>query len=561
MSLSKLTPLTLQAVAQPAFVPASSRATPKSSTTGIKAIPSAVFGRILSFLPAQQITICLHHVCQDWHKLPLVNDGYLDLSGLPNLSDSDLKTILDQASSTRITSINLSNCKKITDAGLEHLSKLTSLSSLNLDGCENITDAGLAHLSKLTSLNSLDLSECHIITNAGLSHLSKLTSLNSLDLSECHIITNAGLSHLSKLTLLSSLNLSRCNKITGAGLEHLSKLTLLSSLNLSFCYNITDAGLAHLATLTSLSTLSLIAANITDAGLAHLSKLTSLSSLDLSLQDITDVGIAHLTTLTSLSSLDLSDNENITDAGLEHLSKLILLSSLNLKICPNISDAGLEHLSKLTLLSSLNLDICPNITDAGLAHLSKLTLLSSLSLIKCKKITDAGLAHLSKLTLLSSLKILLTGITWGAEKAFEAKLIPVAFKDVAFRDRMDYYIYMLAPQPKGGAEWGKKNRYIDLDRLKLAQSLAALELSHPELLKELSIDSLLDLINQPSSTEQLDQSLHKLPAETRNAIFYQVYQLAPEPKEGDQWGEKHCFDDLARFRLAVIKVIKSRVPS
>ncbi len=423
MSLSSLVPLTLQPTAQPASVLVPPQTTPKHAM-GIQALPSAVFGRILSFLPAREITRTLHHVCQDWRNLALVNDGCLDLSELRDLSDSGLKTILDKASGTRITSISLSNCKKITDAGLAHLAELPSLYSLNLSMCDNITDAGLAHLAKLT--------------------------------------------------LLSSLDLRRCTNITDAGIAHLSKLALLSSLNLSICPNITDVGLAHLAT------------------------LTLLSSLDLS-------GWSHI----PVSSRGLNWNENITDAGLAHLSKLTALRSLNLSACINITDAGLAHLATLTSLSSLLLDYPRASSDAA--------------------------------------------------RAFNAKLIPVEFKDVPFRDKMDYYIYMLASQPKGGDEWGKKNRYVDFDRLKLAQALANLELSRPVFFKEQSIEPLLDLINQLSSTDQLDQSLNKLPEETRNAIFYQVYQQAPEPKGGDQWGEKHRFDDLAWFRLAVIEVIKSRV--
>ncbi len=462
MALSGLVPLTLQATVQlPVLTP--SQATPKSAMTGVEAISSAVFECIFTSFPAQQITP-VDQVCQDWCKLSLVNHGCLDLSGLPNLSDRDLKTILDKASGTCITFINLSNCKKITDAGLAHLETLTLLSSLNLTECTNITDAGLAHLSKLTRLSSLNLSWCYNITDAGLAHLSKLTLLSSLNLSQCYDITDAGLAHLSKLTLLSSLILNWC------------------------CYHITDAGLAH-------------------------------------------------------------------------LSKLTLLSSLELGWCKNITDAGLAHLSKLTLLSSLNLSWCFKITDAGLAHLSKLTLLSSLDLRECVKITDAGLAHLVALTSLISLQLDDSwGVTFDAAKAFKKKLIPAAFKDPAFRDKVDYYIYMLASQPKGGDEWGKKNRYFDVDRLKLAQALATLKVSFPAFFEELSIAPLLDLINQPSfTTQQIDPLLDKLPEETGNAIFDQVYQLAPEPKGGDQWGKKHRFDDPARFRLAVIEVIKNRV--
>ncbi len=578
MSLSNLTPLTLQTPTQPA-AELSPQTTSKQATTGIKAIPSAVFGRILSFLPAQQITR-IHHVCKEWRNLPLVNDGYLDLSWLFNLTDSDLKTLLDGASGARITSLNLSCCKNITDAGLAHLKTLTSLTSIELCGT-NITDTGLAHLGNLTSLTSIELYGRNI-TDAGLVHLSKLTLLSSLNLSVCRNITDAGLTHLSKLTLLSSLNLSRCDKITDAGLLYLGTLTSLTSLNLNQT-NITDAGLAHLKTLTSLTSLDLSQTNITDAGLAHLKTLTSLTSLNLNYANITDTGLAHLGNLTSLTSIELYRTNitdaglahlgnltsltsielyrtNITDAGLAHLVNFTSLTSLNLSDCRKITNAGLAHLATLTSLTSLNLSDCKNITDAGLAHLATLTSLTSLNLGCHKSVTDAGFAHLVLLPSLTSINVYGSKLSYLAAEAFGKKLIPIAFKDAAFRDKMDYYIYMLATEPKGGDEWGKENRYDDFDRLRLAQALAALNMSHPKHFEKLSIGPLLDLINQPKAThEQIDQLLQKLPEETRNAIFGQVYQLAPSPKGGDKWGELHRFDDPARFRLAVIEVIKNRV--
>jgi len=135
----------------------------------------------------------------------------------------------------------------------------------------------------------------------------------------------------------------------------------------------------------------------------------------------------------------------------------------------------------------------------------------------------------------------------------------ISIQASAVRDKVDYYIYMLASEPKGGDGWGQKNRYLDLNRLRLAQALAALERSDPALFKQRSISSLLELINQLHSTNQkIDQLLYKLPEEVRNAIFGQIYHLAPEPKGGDRWGELHRFDDPTRFRLGVIEVIKKR---
>src|SRR4029077_20779541 len=113
---------------------------------------------------------------------------------------------------------------KISDKGLEHLSKLAALQELRLEGCDQITDAGLEHLSKLAALQKLDLTGCKKIGDDGLEHLSKLAALRELNLEGCDQIGDTGLEHLSKLAALQELNLAKCGQIGDAGLEHLSKL-------------------------------------------------------------------------------------------------------------------------------------------------------------------------------------------------------------------------------------------------------------------------------------------------------------------------------------------------
>ena len=82
---------------------------------------------------------------------------------------------------------------QITDAGLEHLKGLTSLTTLGLNSTQ-IADAGLVHLKGLTSLDHLNLTHTQI-TDAGLEHLKGLTSLTTLDLSRTKI-TDAGLEQI-----------------------------------------------------------------------------------------------------------------------------------------------------------------------------------------------------------------------------------------------------------------------------------------------------------------------------------------------------------------------------
>ena len=87
---------------------------------------------------------------------------------------------------------------KITDEGLFTLSRLAppKLESLALGHNKNITDEGVAHLVKMTSIKWLGLSACPNITDRGLESLS---ALESLDLRGCNGITDKGLVHLAKM--------------------------------------------------------------------------------------------------------------------------------------------------------------------------------------------------------------------------------------------------------------------------------------------------------------------------------------------------------------------------
>ena len=69
-----------------------------------------------------------------------------------------------------IKSLDLSEVSKIinNEALSQILPMLPKLQSLDLNGCTQITDAGLAHLTRLTSLKSLILAFCHQITDVGL---------------------------------------------------------------------------------------------------------------------------------------------------------------------------------------------------------------------------------------------------------------------------------------------------------------------------------------------------------------------------------------------------------
>ena len=71
-----------------------------------------------------------------------------------------------------LTSIKLSGCGRITNAGLASLvGGCAGLASVDLSGCDKITDAGLASLGGgCAGLTWINLSFCGIITDAGLAN-------------------------------------------------------------------------------------------------------------------------------------------------------------------------------------------------------------------------------------------------------------------------------------------------------------------------------------------------------------------------------------------------------
>ncbi len=90
---------------------------------------------------------------------------------------------------TKLKSLDLEWCEKITDSGLAHLKGLTKLEKLNLDGTK-ITDEGLAHLKGLTKLEWLHLYST-AITDEGLVHLKRFSKLTHLRLAAT-TVTHSG---------------------------------------------------------------------------------------------------------------------------------------------------------------------------------------------------------------------------------------------------------------------------------------------------------------------------------------------------------------------------------
>jgi len=329
----------------------------------------------------------------------------LRLAGCRQVTDLGLRAL---GALPALTSLDLSRFNQITDEGALVLGRgATSLTSLQLTGCNKLSDAGLSELSGMAGLTSLDLTGCVRVRGTSLRALSSnLTALTHLNLSGWTRLSEAALEELCILRRMKCLHLASCGGVTGQGLSVLGRLPVLSCLYLGgrlVCDGVLQ-GIARLKCLTSLHLQN--CSNVTDKGLASLAGHPCLAALDLSCSDaVSDEGLMVLSTLSTLSRLHLGGCTQVTDEGAKCLQRLTRLTCLDVSCCKKVSDEGLLALSSLTSLTSLNLEDCNRVTDVGVGSLGSLWQLTSLDLSCCYEVTDQGLCALRRLERLSRLRL------------------------------------------------------------------------------------------------------------------------------------------------------------
>lgn len=115
-----------------------------------------------------------------------------------NIGDDELyllvKAVKDLAG---LTTLNLSENRKVTDEGLSRLALLPGLTYLNLSSC-SITNLGLASLAALKKLEHLDISYCNRISDEGLRNIKSLNRLEFLDIQGCVKTSHAGVKRIER---------------------------------------------------------------------------------------------------------------------------------------------------------------------------------------------------------------------------------------------------------------------------------------------------------------------------------------------------------------------------
>jgi hypothetical protein len=135
----------------------------------------------------------------------------LSLDGCRCLTDRSLAAI---SGMYRLVKLDLSQCDLLTDSGIEELEDLELIEELSLGWCRSITDRGLDILTnqggRREFLKLLCLARCPITDN-GVVHLGRLSSLEELDLNGCSNIGSSALGKtLALLPKLANLDVSYC---------------------------------------------------------------------------------------------------------------------------------------------------------------------------------------------------------------------------------------------------------------------------------------------------------------------------------------------------------------
>ena len=271
----------------------------------------------------------------------ITDRGLEYLSRLPNLRDLSISRI--HFNDPKM------NREYYTDKGLEYLSRCSTLEKLRI-GSIGVTDAGMEHIARLTRLKSLGLFGCDSVTDSGFAKLAALKSLESLD-AFGNNITIAGLNRLGSLSALKRLHILHVRR--GGAVLDLSGMTSLEYVIINFSRKpdevFTDADLTCFKNLRMLANLQIGPREFTDSGLRCLAGLTQMEILSVGGSQLTDTGIRYLAGMKKLNFLNVSssaEDAKLTDETLGFLEQFKQLNWLDITSDIPFSPAAVQRLQK-----------------------------------------------------------------------------------------------------------------------------------------------------------------------------------------------------------------------
>eukprot|EP00002_Diphylleia_rotans_P031253 TRINITY_DN6486_c0_g1_i1.p1 TRINITY_DN6486_c0_g1~~TRINITY_DN6486_c0_g1_i1.p1 ORF type:complete len:1001 (-),score=165.56 TRINITY_DN6486_c0_g1_i1:175-3177(-) len=314
--------------------------------------PSALHMTLASTWASDGISdLGISHIATRFQHLQSVN-----LDNCRRLTDWGLTLLADGCPDLRV--LGLRGCEQLTDIGITHLAiRCSNLQTLNLDGCRNLTDGAIiAIASHCMAIQNLLLGWCVQVTDHSLLALAGHSRmLQTLGLRGCRRLSDQGIYAVArKCKSLQSLDLNECSALNDTAVRALCKHgDSLQSIELGWCPNLTEKGLR--------SALNYIAVRIKE-------HLRTIKSVPGAASSIVSVFGEHL--IIGLRALSLAWNPNVTDGVLSLIPKACPdLQALCLAGCHNISDPGVSNIARCHRLQYVDLANCGRVSDLQLARL------------------------------------------------------------------------------------------------------------------------------------------------------------------------------------------------
>ncbi|AOA61970.1 hypothetical protein PP7435_CHR2-0237 [Komagataella phaffii CBS 7435] len=337
--------------------------------------PESILLFIMDLMPLDELMKCAS-VCVKWKQLSYLSDKLcrvLDLTPWNTLMDDEILAKITKFVGSRPTHIDISNCYHITDEGFSNLINEVgirgSITTLNMKNCWNISAMAIMDLTVPSvghNLTSIDLSNCRKVRDVV---VERLVGHNGRKNPQASLSTYADNSPSFGCPKLEHLNLGYCKYLTDKSMLHLSENAsdILKSLDLTRCTSITDNGFSFWSeTLFSkLTTLVLKDCTfLTDNSIISLaSSCPNLEQLDLTFCCvITDASLYVIQqNFPLLTDLNLSFcGSAVSDNSLIALSKLEHLSNLKIKGCIRVTRQGIDMLLSNSLsINDLDISQCP----------------------------------------------------------------------------------------------------------------------------------------------------------------------------------------------------------
>ena len=345
------------------------------------------------------------------------------------IGDDDLEII---SRLQQITSLNLDGSKRLTEKGLQFLTRMPQLRELSLGG--EIPDRGLEALVHLRELRVFKMYWQKNVTDEGIANLRFCDQLEEVDLLGCNLgdgaiaalagkpklqrfksgrnVTDDGLALLHEFPAFKTwqggepefglmsfgaepTNLLIDGPFTRKGLDHLRGLDGL--VGLSFFWHTTRLRGDDLQGLDDLSNLMYLGCQnqlCDDDAMRHIAALPKLRMLMGQGAVATDEGFRSLSRSQTIEYLWGRECPNLNGAGFVALSGMPGLKGLAVS-CKSVDDASLASLKDFGALKEL---IPMDVGDEGFQHVGSCPQLESLILMYCRDTTDVATHHVQRLS-------------------------------------------------------------------------------------------------------------------------------------------------------------------